>query len=111
MTEPDNTTARTLLRAAEIGEEAGLRYVYAGNLPGQVGEYEHTFCPNCKTRLIERYGYVILDYRITAQGTCPDCATKIAGLWTDKPETVRLDGPGRPRAVSSVVRRYRSDTP
>jgi pyruvate formate lyase activating enzyme len=111
MTEPDNTTARTLLRAAEIGEEAGLRYVYAGNLPGQVGEYEHTFCPNCKTRLIERYGYVILDYRITAQGMCPDCGAKIAGLWTDKPETVRLGGPGRPRAVSSVVRRYRSDTP
>jgi pyruvate formate lyase activating enzyme len=111
MTEPDNTTARTLLRAAEIGEEAGLRYVYAGNLPGQVGEYEHTFCPNCKTRLIERYGYVILDYRITAQGTCPGCGAKIAGLWTDKPETVRLGGPGRPRAVSSVVRRYRSDTP
>jgi pyruvate formate lyase activating enzyme len=111
MTEPDNTTARTLLRAAEIGEEAGLRYVYAGNLPGQVGEYEHTFCPNCKTRLIERYGYVILDYRITAQGTCPDCGAKIAGLWTDQPETVRLGGPGMPRAVSSVVRRYRSDTP
>ncbi|HLE29971.1 MAG TPA: AmmeMemoRadiSam system radical SAM enzyme [Anaerolineales bacterium] len=104
MTEPDNTTARTLIRAAEIGEEAGLRYVYAGNLPGQVGEYEHTFCPNCRTRLIERYGYVILDYRLTAQGTCPDCGTKIAGVWTDRPDAVRLHGPGRPRSVASIFR-------
>jgi len=104
MTEPDNTTARTLIRAAEIGEEAGLRYVYAGNLPGQVGEYEHTFCPNCRTRLIERYGYVILDYRLTAQGTCPNCGTKIAGVWTDRPDAVRLHGPGRPRSVESIFR-------
>ena len=104
MTEPDNTTARTLIRAAEIGEEAGLRYVYAGNLPGQVGEYEHTFCPNCRTRLIERYGYVILDYRLTAQGTCPNCGTKIAGVWTDRPDAVRLHGPGRPRSVASIFR-------
>jgi pyruvate formate lyase activating enzyme len=101
MTEPDNTTARTLLRAAEIGQEAGLRYVYAGNLPGQVGEYEHTFCPNCRMKLIERYGYVILDYRITAQGACPGCGTRIPGHWTDQPETVRLYGPGRPRRVAS----------
>jgi pyruvate formate lyase activating enzyme len=110
MTEPDNTTTRTLIRAAEIGEEAGLRYVYAGNLPGQVGEYEHTFCPNCRSRLIQRYGYIILEYRLTAQGTCPDCGTRIAGLWTDRPETVRLYGPGHPRAVTSRVYRYRSDT-
>jgi pyruvate formate lyase activating enzyme len=110
MTEPDNTTAQILLRAAEIGEEAGLRYVYAGNLPGQVGEYEHTFCPNCKARLIERYGYVILDYRLTAQGACPDCGTHIPGIWTDRPETVRLYGPGAPRAVTSAIRRFRSDT-
>ncbi len=105
MLDPDNTTARTLLRAAEIGEEAGLRYVYAGNLPGEVGEYEHTFCPNCRARLIERYGYIILDYRLTAQGACPDCGTQIPGLWTDRPDTVRLYGPGRPRPVAAVFRR------
>jgi pyruvate formate lyase activating enzyme len=109
MTEPDNTTAQTLIRAAEIGQEAGLRYVYAGNLPGGVGEYEHTHCPTCQARLIARYGYIILDYRITARGTCPKCGTRIPGLWTDKPETVRLYGPGAPRAVRSVINRYRSD--
>ncbi len=99
MTDPDNTTASTLVRAAEIGQEAGLRYVYAGNLPGQVGQYEHTFCPNCRARLIERYGYVILNYRLTPEGACPDCGASLPGLWTDRPETVRLYGPGRPRRV------------
>jgi len=99
MTDPDNTTARHLLRAAEIGQEAGLRYVYAGNLPGQVGDYEHTFCHNCHAKLIERYGYIITDYRITAQGTCPECGTRIPGVWSEQPETVRRRGPGRPRRV------------
>jgi hypothetical protein len=47
MTAPDNTSAQTLLRAADIGREAGLHYVYAGNIRGRVGEYENTFCPNC----------------------------------------------------------------
>ena len=54
MTDPDNTDAKTLLRAAEIGKEAGLRFVYAGNLPGRVGEYEDTFCPQCNHRLIRQ---------------------------------------------------------
>jgi len=111
MTEPDDTSAAHLLRAAEIGQEAGLRYVYAGNLPGRVGDYEHTFCPNCQTRLIARYGYVILEYRLTADGTCPKCGARIPGLWTDRPERVRLDGPGGPRAVASLINRYRSDLP
>jgi len=99
MLEPDNTSARHLLRAVEIGRAAGLRYVYAGNLPGQVGETEHTFCPSCHQLLIERYGYIIRNYRLTAQGTCPNCATPIAGIWTDQPDTVRLHGPGRPQSV------------
>jgi pyruvate formate lyase activating enzyme len=91
------TPADTLRRAAEIGQEAGLRYVYAGNLPGRVGAYEDTFCPNCSQRVIQRRGYVILDYKITAEGKCPSCGTPIAGVWTDQPETVRLGGPGYPR--------------
>jgi pyruvate formate lyase activating enzyme len=109
MTEPDDTTAATLIRAAEIGQAAGLRYVYAGNLPGRVGDYEHTFCPNCHARLIARYGYVILDYRLTAGGACPECGTRLPGIWTDQPERVRRHGPGAPRAVRSIIDRYRSD--
>lgn len=111
MTEPDNATTRHLLRAAEIGREAGLRYVYAGNLPGRVGDWEHTFCPTCHTRLIERAGYVILDYALTARGACPKCGTLIPGIWTDQPKAVRLGGPGRPRALARMINRYRSDVP
>jgi pyruvate formate lyase activating enzyme len=81
MVDPPPTTVKTLLQAAEIGEEAGLRYVYAGNIPGRVGEYENTRCPSCQMTLIRRAGYVIIDYQITAEGTCPGCSTPIPGVW------------------------------
>ncbi len=90
MLDPDNTDARTLMRAAEIGYEEGLHYVYAGNLPGRVGRFEHTYCPGCGEALIERIGYVILDYRLTAQGTCPTCGTAIPGIWPRSRSEVRL---------------------
>jgi pyruvate formate lyase activating enzyme len=93
MQDPDNTGARTLIRAAEIGLDEGLHYVYAGNLPGQVGPYEHTYCPNCREALIKRYGYVVLDYQLTPEGTCPHCQTKIAGLWPKSRKDVRLGTP------------------
>ncbi|MCI0556153.1 MAG: radical SAM protein [Anaerolineae bacterium] len=99
MTDPDNTDAKTLLRAAEIGREAGLRYVYAGNLPGQVGEYEDTFCVECNHRLIHRIGYVIKEYHITAEGTCPKCNTSVPGLWHKDPSKVVLNGIGIPLPV------------
>jgi len=99
MTGPDATQVETLVRAAEIGQEAGLQFVYAGNLPGRAGALENTYCPGCGKLLIERYGFVLLDYQITAQGTCPSCGHKIPGLWPDRPETVRLGGPGWPRRV------------
>jgi len=81
MTSPDNTDSQTLIRAAEIGREAGLRYVYAGNLPGHVGEYESTHCPKCNSLLVKRSGYFIEKNRITEEGKCPKCGEKIAGLW------------------------------
>ena len=84
MQDTPNTPAKTLLRAAEIGREAGLHYVYAGNLPGRVEEYETTFCPHCNLALVERSGYSILAMRVTARGTCPQCGTRVAGVW---PET------------------------
>ncbi|MEE9325036.1 MAG: AmmeMemoRadiSam system radical SAM enzyme [Dehalococcoidia bacterium] len=82
MTDPDNTSASTLIRAATIGQEAGLKYVYAGNLPGRVGTYENTYCPRCKSLLVERFGYEILQYQITPQGQCPRCFTPIPGVWS-----------------------------
>jgi len=81
MTDCDNTTARDLVRASAIGKEAGLRYIYAGNLPGQVGDLENTLCPNCSALVIERYGYLISNYRLTPDGSCPSCGTKIPGRW------------------------------
>jgi pyruvate formate lyase activating enzyme len=95
----DLTPSETLRKAAEIGQEAGLHYVYAGNLPGQVGAYEDTFCPGCGERLIQRRGYMIQVYALTAAGKCPHCGAGIAGVWTDHPETVRLGGAGFPRRV------------
>ena len=99
MTDPDNTPAQTLLRAAEIGREAGLNYVYAGNLPGQVDEYESTFCTKCNKLLIRRHGYVVSEYHLTGQGTCPSCGTKVPGVWPQDPRSVRLNGLGMPLPV------------
>jgi pyruvate formate lyase activating enzyme len=75
------TSVKSLQQAAEIGQEAGLRYVYAGNIPGKVGSLEDTHCPACGSRLVQRYGYRVQANRITPQGTCPDCGARIAGLW------------------------------
>src|SRR5271169_4710688 len=81
MTSPANTSVETLLRVAAIGKKAGLRYIYAGNLPGRVGDLENTRCHNCRELLIERYGYLVRNYRVTANGSCPKCGTKIPGRW------------------------------
>ncbi len=78
-----NTTAEVLVRACEIGEEEGLEFVYAGNVPGRVGDWEHTRCPGCQGPLIERFGYRILANRLAAGGRCPDCDTAIPGIFTN----------------------------
>jgi pyruvate formate lyase activating enzyme len=82
MTDPGDTTPEMLLAAADIGKQSGLRFVYAGNLPGHVGTLEHTRCPTCRTVLVERHGYHIRQYRLAADGSCPTCATVIPGRWS-----------------------------
>jgi len=82
MQDKSNTTAEQLIRACEIGRSAGLRYVYAGNLPGRVGRWENTYCPDCDELLVERYGYIIRAMKVTADGSCPACATTIPGVWS-----------------------------
>jgi len=79
MTDPDNTPVRTLLRAAEIGKSEGLSFVYAGNLPGYVGNWENTLCPGCGELLIERYGFRVQRNRIR-NGACPKCSRQIPGV-------------------------------
>jgi len=81
MTGPPATTARQLIRAAEIGVEAGLRFVYAGNMPGRTGNWENTYCPGCRELLIERSGFLVQQYKITCAGKCPKCQTPIPGLF------------------------------
>ena len=81
MSDPDNTTPAMLMDAAAIAKAAGLRYIYAGNLPGRVGDLENTRCHGCAALLIERYGYLVRTYRITPDGACPDCGTAIPGRW------------------------------
>jgi pyruvate formate lyase activating enzyme len=80
MTDPPATTVDRLTSAAEIGYNAGLNFVYAGNLPGRVGKYENTFCPKCKATLIERYGFHVLK-NLIENGACPNCKTRIPGRW------------------------------
>ncbi|MBS4027179.1 MAG: AmmeMemoRadiSam system radical SAM enzyme [Ignavibacteriales bacterium] len=80
MTDRDSTTARTLIRAAEIGYEAGLRFVYAGNLPGRLDKYENTYCPKCSEVLIERKGFSVLKNKIE-KGMCWKCSYTIPGIW------------------------------
>jgi pyruvate formate lyase activating enzyme len=84
MTGPNDTRPEALVRAAEIGRRAGLRFVYAGNLPGRVGDFENTRCPNCAALLVERYGYRIASYHLTPDGRCPGCATPIPGRWPER---------------------------
>ena len=81
MTDPPNTAAAQLIRAAEIGTEEGLRFVYAGNIPGGVGRWENTYCPTCREELIDRFGYLVREYKLTPEGKCPTCRTSVPGIW------------------------------
>ncbi|MFN2529866.1 MAG: AmmeMemoRadiSam system radical SAM enzyme [Pyrinomonadaceae bacterium] len=83
MTENANTTAEQLIQACEIGRDAGLHFVYAGNLPGRVGRWENTYCPSCDELLVERYGYLIRQMRVTTAGKCPSCDATIPGVWSN----------------------------
>jgi pyruvate formate lyase activating enzyme len=79
-TSEKSTPAATLLRAAEIGYNAGLHFVYTGNLPGQTRNYENTYCCSCGELLVERHGFRVARNRIH-NGTCFKCHTPIAGRW------------------------------
>ncbi len=71
------TPAATLKKAATIGREAGLHYVYVGNLPVEGGET--TLCPQCGEEVIRRHGFQLLASTIKG-GRCRACGTAIAGI-------------------------------
>lgn len=78
------TAPKAVRDAREIGMDAGLKYVYAGNLPGDSGE--NTYCPNCKEMLVNRESYNILKNKII-KDACPKCKTKIEGKWSENGKT------------------------
>jgi pyruvate formate lyase activating enzyme len=77
---PAGTPPETLVRAAAAGRAAGLRYVYAGNLPG-LGSLEDTHCPGCGAMLVERRSFRVLRNQLSA-GACPHCGCAIPGIWS-----------------------------
>jgi pyruvate formate lyase activating enzyme len=103
MDDPDNTSPKDLMRAAVIGKRSGLRHVYAGNLPGQVGDLEDTRCHNCRHTLIRRYGYFIEEYHVDVNGCCPSCGTAIPGRWAERFEGQIADRPFVPGHRSNFV--------
>ncbi|MFZ0797720.1 MAG: AmmeMemoRadiSam system radical SAM enzyme [Terriglobales bacterium] len=104
MTSPADTRPKDLLRAAAIGREAGLHYIYAGNLPGQVEGLEDTRCHQCGEMLIQRYGYSIEKYRLTPEGDCPSCHTPVPGRWSKKFDGQIAASPFLPRRRSQFVK-------
>ena len=78
LTEEPRTPLQTLKRAREIGFEAGLRYVYEGNIPG---EGEETACWSCRKPLVKRFGFSVEENNIR-DGKCRFCGSPIDGVWS-----------------------------
>jgi pyruvate formate lyase activating enzyme len=102
MTDPADTKPEDLLRAAAIGKQSGLHFIYAGNLAGRVGGLEDTCCHQCGTMLVKRYSYVVQDYLITPQGTCPTCGTPVPGRWSPQFDGQITATPFLPRSSSRM---------
>ncbi len=76
MTDRDGTSLETLLKAQEIGEKAGLKYIYLGNVSGM----SVTKCPQCGFDLIKRSGFSVVEEHLV-EGRCPQCQRAIEGVW------------------------------
>lgn len=74
-----STPVESVRRARDIGFEAGLEYVYTGNVPGEKGE--NTFCSSCRESVIERIGFRVVGNRLK-NGKCPSCGADIPGVWS-----------------------------
>ena len=76
MLDHEATGLETLMRAKKIGEEAGLHYIYLGNVP----VHGDTHCPDCGELLIDRTGYSVTLNKLE-NGHCPKCKREIEGIW------------------------------
>ena len=101
MTDRARTPIERLQRAYEIGREAGLKYVYVGNVRGDRGE--STYCSNCGRRLIQRYGYTLQSVDLDGE-QCPGCGTVLDGVGI---AGARPDGGGGPRGLGELFHRRR----
>jgi pyruvate formate lyase activating enzyme len=72
------TPSDSLELARKLATEAGIRYVYLGNVQGE--DYSSTVCPDCKKTLISRNGFRITQNTME-NGCCPYCSAKIDGVW------------------------------
>ncbi|HWE05006.1 MAG TPA: AmmeMemoRadiSam system radical SAM enzyme [Tepidisphaeraceae bacterium] len=75
------TTPDDLWRIVQFGMQAGLKYMYPGNLPGRVGGWEDTRCHHCNATVIQRYGFIVKQNRVGPDGLCPDCNKPLPGIW------------------------------
>jgi pyruvate formate lyase activating enzyme len=71
------TSTETLRRAYATGKEAGLHFVYTGNLPGVEND---TVCPGCQNAVIRRDGLLVSKNRMEGS-RCPDCGAVIPGVF------------------------------
>ncbi|SVC98456.1 uncharacterized protein METZ01_LOCUS351310, partial [marine metagenome] len=82
MKDRGRTPVETLLRACKKGKQAGLKFVYSGNMPGQVENSENTYCPECCEPLVIRIGFRVKNNYLQ-NGCCPKCQQPIAGRWSE----------------------------
>lgn len=75
------TTVDDLMKIVDLGVKAGLQYIYPGNLPGAVGEWENTRCHHCRSTVIRRQGFLVTQNRVGPDGLCPDCKKPLPGIW------------------------------
>lgn len=81
MQDVPRTPESTLLRAYKIGQEEGLKYLYIGNIDNE--DHESTYCPSCKTRIVDRSGNIgqFVTNELDENGTCPSCGYVLEGVW------------------------------
>ena len=75
LTTAQATPVETLEKAYIAAKDAGLSYVYIGNVPGH--PCENTYCPNCNEMLIKRYSFEITKWSLTRDMRCPVCGRSI----------------------------------
>jgi pyruvate formate lyase activating enzyme len=79
MLDRPGTSQRALARAYEMGKQAGLHYIYVGNVMD--ADRESTYCPECGEKLIQRQWYNVGE-SWRERGVCPQCGHVIAGVWS-----------------------------